>query len=613
MKHRIAALLVGLTLLLVSGVSLRYAQAAPSAEELCALNPGLDAAITDTLTNWPPTGYEDTDTYRSLMYFWGTVIKDAEWCQNERGGGIAPDLVERTMTWHYGNASEFMRQYDALRVASIPAATPAAQDQATTGTDELCALNPGLHAAITDTLARWPPTVYEHTDTYRSLMYFWGTVIKDAEWCQNGRGGGIDPDLAERTMRWHYGNASEFMRQYEALRQPATPTPIPTPTPTPTATPAALSFPSMVAMARPSVVRIETSVGNGSGVIFETDGESALVLTNEHVVGYDATVTITVNDVSLFTGTVLGVDATRDLAVVRICCGSFSAPQFGTAELGDSVALVGYPLGIPGSATVTRGVVSAFRYSAERQRHLVQTDAAANPGNSGGPMLNMRGEIVGIVTFLIRETEGINFAVSSQTAEPVANTLKTQAPTVRATPTPQPPPVSFGPEDVEVSHDPSDGHIETYYAGVHVADFEASAIFVNPYAARQQAWSHGMFFRDPHERNTPKIVFTIVAQPDGFTWWRASRLTTAGGWEQPALGEGVLSGINMATGGRNNLFVRANGVMVDLFVNGSRITTLNVGATTYAGDIGVGTGFVIGTERAGAVTRVLNFTVRPLQ
>ena len=57
-------------------------------------------------------------------------------------------------------------------------------------------------------------------------------------------------------------------------------------------------------MARPSVVRIETSVGNGSGVIFETDGESALVLTNEHVVGYDATITITVNDVSLFTGTV---------------------------------------------------------------------------------------------------------------------------------------------------------------------------------------------------------------------------------------------------------------------------------------------------------------------
>ena len=369
MKHRIAALLVGLTLLVVSGVSLKYAQAAPGAEELCALNPGLHAAITDTLTQWPPTGYEDTDTYRSLMYFWGTVIKDAEWCQNERGGGIAPDLVERTMTWHYGNASEFRRQYEAMRVASIPAATPAAQDQATTGTDELCALNPGLHAAITDTLARWPPTGYEHTDAYRSLMYFWGTVIKDAEWCQNGRGGGIDPDLAERTMRWHYGNASEFMRRYEALRQPATPTP------TPTATPAALSFPSMVAMARPSVVLIENSEGRGSGVIFETAGESAWVLTNEHVVGYDATVTVTVNDVSLFTGTVLGVDATRDLAVVRICCGSFSALQFGTAELGDEVALIGYPLAyeLLGSATVTRGIVSAFRYDERGQRHLIQT------------------------------------------------------------------------------------------------------------------------------------------------------------------------------------------------------------------------------------------------
>ena len=101
--------------------------------------------------------------------------------------------------------------------------------------------------------------------------------------------------------------------------------------------------------------------------------------------GYDATITITVNDVSLFTGTVLGVDAMRDLAVVRICCGSFRALQFGTTELGDEVALIGYPLNIPGSATVTKGVVSAFRYIAERQMHLVQTDAATNPGKQWRP------------------------------------------------------------------------------------------------------------------------------------------------------------------------------------------------------------------------------------
>ena len=217
---------------------------------------------------------------------------------------------------------------------------------------------------------------------------------------------------------------------------PAVPTTyLPTPTATPVPTPATLSFSSMVAMARPSVVRIDTSVGAGSGVIFETDGESALVLTNAHVVGYDATVDVTVKDTSPYTGLVRGVDAMRDLAVVRICCGSFSSLQFGAAELGDEVALVGYPLSqhLLGSATVTKGVVSAFRYDAEGQRHFVQTDAAANPGNSGGPMLNMRGEIVGILTLGYRDAEGVSFAVSTQTAMRTAHTLKTQAPP--ATPT----------------------------------------------------------------------------------------------------------------------------------------------------------------------------------
>ena len=110
-----------------------------------------------------------------------------------------------------------------------------AQTDATAGMDELCGLNPGLHAAITDTLASYPPSGYEDTETYLSLMYFWGAVIKDAEWCTTGRRAGIDPDLTERTLRWHYGNASEFMRQYTAMVQSGVPaaTPVPTPEPTP--------------------------------------------------------------------------------------------------------------------------------------------------------------------------------------------------------------------------------------------------------------------------------------------------------------------------------------------------------------------------------------------
>ena len=161
--------------------------------------------------------------------------------------------------------------------------------------------------------------------------------------------------------------------------------------------------------------------------------------------------------------------------------------------------------------------------------HLVQTDAATNPGNSGGPMLNMRGEIVGILTFSWRDAEGVNFAVSSQTAEPVAHALKTQAPTVR--PTPQPVD-SFGPEDVDLPHDTSNTLTEDYWAGVHVADFAALARFVKfPYSAHQQKWAHALYFRDTKNPNDPYLVFSLHARPGNSPWWYLARYSDADGWE----------------------------------------------------------------------------------
>lgn len=142
------------------------------------------------------------------------------------------------MKWHVFRAGLIVGVLFML--ATSGAMLIKAQTAATEGMDELCGLNPGLHAAITDTLASHPPRGYEDTETYLSLMYFWGAVIKDAEWCTNGRRAGIDPDLAERTLRWHYGNASEFMRQYTAMVQGVVPTSTPTavpPTPAPTAVP----------------------------------------------------------------------------------------------------------------------------------------------------------------------------------------------------------------------------------------------------------------------------------------------------------------------------------------------------------------------------------------
>ena len=119
----------------------------------------------------------------------------------------------------------------------------------------------------------------------------------------------------------------------------------------------------MIEDVRPSIVRIRTEQGTGSGVIFEIANDAALVLTNYHVVESTRIVQVEVSDTSTYAAEVLGTDSVRDLAVLRICCGEFNALSFGNvSELnpGDEVLAMGYPLGLEGSATVTRGIVSAI-------------------------------------------------------------------------------------------------------------------------------------------------------------------------------------------------------------------------------------------------------------
>ena len=98
------------------------------------------------------------------------------------------------------------------------------------------------------------------------------------------------------------------------------------PTPTPMA-----PLSDMVRFARPAVVRIQTSSGSGSGVIFETQGTTGYVITNHHVVEGDVKVNVIVNDLTTYQGAVLGSDTVRDLTVIRICCASFQSLSFGDA------------------------------------------------------------------------------------------------------------------------------------------------------------------------------------------------------------------------------------------------------------------------------------------
>ena len=172
---------------------------------------------------------------------------------------------------------------------------------------------------------------------------------------------------------------------------------------------------------RPSVVRVETSRSTGSGIIVETDGNSATVLTNHHVVDGGWSPTVRLYSGEGLTATVVGYNSYHDLAVLRVCCSNFRAASVAAdpASPGETVFTMGYPLGV-GSATVTRGIVSATWWDEDSDRWLVQTDAPINPGNSGGPLFNMDGAVTGINTFIVREVhgrdiEGFGFAVAART------------------------------------------------------------------------------------------------------------------------------------------------------------------------------------------------------
>ncbi|MEA5468367.1 HhoA/HhoB/HtrA family serine endopeptidase [Spirulina sp. 06S082] len=170
-----------------------------------------------------------------------------------------------------------------------------------------------------------------------------------------------------------------------------------------------------------------TQRGSGSGFILSQDGK---ILTNAHVVAGADTVTVTLKDGRSFQGTVMGSDPATDVAVIKIDEKNLPKVTLGNSDRlqpGEWAIAIGNPLGLDN--TVTTGIISATGRSsnqigvADKRVNFIQTDAAINPGNSGGPLIDANGNVIGMNTAIIRNAQGLGFAIPINQAKQIADQL----------------------------------------------------------------------------------------------------------------------------------------------------------------------------------------------
>lgn len=288
--------------------------------------------------------------------------------------------------------------------------------------------------------------------------------------------------------------------------------------------------------------------------------------------------------------------------------------------MGQAVVALGHPLNLGASMSVTDGIISAFR-TIDGVRSI-QTSAPINPGNSGGPLLNLKGEVVGMNTSVQRDiqdedyfAQGIGFAIKfdvlSSRLEAMKSgqsSLPTPAPTPGAVTT-QTPGYVFGPESGTIEHDPYSGFIDTYRADVSVSDAVIEARFYNPYSEQQGDWSNGFMFR--HRRTGQFPSFHILVVHSNGSWYHYLR-STGDGEDDILLNTQYSRQISTATGGSNRIRIIAKGSEGWLFINGEFMTNLDLSGLTSAGSVYAVGSYFQDDGITGKSTRFENFTIRPL-
>ena len=386
----------------------------------------------------------------------------------------------------------------------------------------------------------------------------------------------------------------------------ATPTPIPTrtsTTPAPTQTP---TLSDMVSEVTPSLVQVVVGSSSGSGFIVDADG---LVVTNAHVVRDSKIVDVRLGGWLTYQGEVLGVDEVADLALLKLEAErEFHPVTLGNSSavsVGEDVIAMGFPLGgiLQGSPTITRGILSARRMS-DGGVILLQTDAAINPGNSGGPLVNRDGEVVGITTSKLfesedgRPVEGIGLAVSVNELKDRLDSLKNQKrfripvyPT--ATPTPAPSPTSrYYRDSTELQHQ-DDGFIETLPVFQDIGNFLIRADFSVPYTSDVGTWDAGFVFRNSGDGDLSYVAVTHDGQ-------YSHTLRVEG--EDTRLKSGYVHNWSGDVGSENRILL----VVVEsrgwLFVNSEYVADLDVSDATQRGKLEIATGLFTGNEVPGYST-----------